>query len=343
MNIYNLIRLYRKINNPRIKLLGLLTMHILRRRYLYIVMDPSLTCNLRCRMCYFSDPEKRKTLHGTFNDEDIKAIADAVFHRGLKLQIGCGAEPTTYKKLADIVRIAKQKGIPNISITTNGNLLTHEWLQELVDNGLTEIILSLHGLQQEIYENMMRGASFDKFKKLLKYIYAIKQENPNFNVRINYTVNKDNIDDLKLAPEIFNELKPDVLQLRPVQDIGSPDYENYSMDEIISKYDECIKPLLQFCENNGITCLYPEHDNLMELEKEDNKRLHLNNIADMLPYFHLSPYSGWKDEFNPYIDTFETYCRRTRRVRYILHELFGLSNKKDTRNDITKALNYQIK
>ena len=319
-------------------------MHVFHKRYLYIAMDPALACNLRCRMCYFSDPETLNEMGGRFTDEDIKAIASTVFHRGLKLQIGCGAEPTTYKALPELVKMAKEKGIPNISITTNGNLLTLNSLQQLVDNGLDELILSTHGMSKEVYERMMVKASFDSFTKLLDNIAIVRKEHPALRVRINYTMCADNMDDLKRFPAVFQNLKPDIIQLRPVQDIGSSEYDNYSVEPIVRKYEDCVKPIVEYCADNQITCLYPKLENLTVIAHDNKKKQHLNSVVDMLPYFHLSPFKGWKSEFNPYEETFEQFARRTHRVRNILRMLFGwkpasVNNQEDT----TRALNYNVK
>ena len=58
-----------------------------------------MACNLRCKMCYFTDEDYVKTLKGQIKDEDLNLIAESIFGRALKLQIGCGTEPTLYKNL----------------------------------------------------------------------------------------------------------------------------------------------------------------------------------------------------------------------------------------------------
>ena len=78
------------------KLLGIALSHFIKRRYFGVYLDPVLACNFRCKMCYFSDVEKRKELTGIMSEQDVRAVAKAVFHRAVKLQIGCGAEPTLY-------------------------------------------------------------------------------------------------------------------------------------------------------------------------------------------------------------------------------------------------------
>lgn len=91
-NFYFLLKINQHIKSVRLKSAGIYLLHLLGKRYFGIFLDPVLACNLRCRMCYFSDEEKRKRFsHGMFKPEDLPRLADAFFHRALKLQIGCGA------------------------------------------------------------------------------------------------------------------------------------------------------------------------------------------------------------------------------------------------------------
>jgi len=84
-------------------------------------------------MCYFSDAETAKKMRGKFSSDDLEAIAKSLFPRALRLQIGCGAEPTVSQNLLQLVQLGKQYGVKHITITTNGNLLTYEKLHKLVE------------------------------------------------------------------------------------------------------------------------------------------------------------------------------------------------------------------
>ena len=344
MNIYTLLKYYRNIKSPRLKLLGILCFHVFHRRYLYILVDPSLSCNFRCRLCFFSDPKTAATMKGYFSLEDIQALANAIFHRGLKLQIGCGAEPMTYSKLPELVKMAYDKGIRNISVTTNGSLLTQEKLRLLVKNGLNEIILSAHGFSKERYEYMMRGGSFNHFQQLLKDIVTVKKEYPQLMFRVNFTICEENVEDLKLLPSLFRDSPPNVIQLRPVQNIGSTAYDNYSMSALQKHYEECIMTTVRFCQENNISCIYPQKKHLNVIAEENQKLEHLHAVVDMLPGFYLAPYEGWKNNFNPYEETFESYSKRTHRVRKCLKMLLGIDKGIGQEVDsVTHSLNYTVK
>ncbi|MCL1938898.1 MAG: radical SAM protein [Candidatus Azobacteroides sp.] len=243
MNIYFLLKLNQWVRSPFIKRMGIFILHITRRRYLGIFIDPVLACNLRCRMCYFSDPEKRKTLKGNFKKEDLSKIAEALFHRALKLQIGCGAEPSLFPYNKKLISLGKQYKIPYISMITNANLFSNdEWL-ELVDAGINEFTLSIHGITKESYEYFMTGASYDKFLNAMKMLTAIKETHSDLKIRLNYTVNKDNLDELQTFFDILGCYKFEILQLRPIQPLGNTDYQYFSWDEIYDRYDQIIENL----------------------------------------------------------------------------------------------------
>ena len=84
MNIYKLLKLNRKIRSHRIKFLALYLLHKFKFRYLAVNLDPVMACNLRCKMCYFTDADYVKTLKGQFKEEELNLVAKAVFKRALK-------------------------------------------------------------------------------------------------------------------------------------------------------------------------------------------------------------------------------------------------------------------
>ena len=87
MDIYKILKFNNAIKNHRVKFLGLWLLSVLNKRYLAIQLDPVLACNLRCKMCYFTDDDYvRKNMKGIFKEENIKEIANAIFKNALKLQ-----------------------------------------------------------------------------------------------------------------------------------------------------------------------------------------------------------------------------------------------------------------
>ncbi|WP_083631450.1 radical SAM protein [Labilibacter marinus] len=222
MNFYSILRYSNKIKSSNIKLIGLFILHILGRRHLSIRIDPSLNCNLFCRMCYFSSMEQRKKLKGIIPESDFEHIARVLFPKAFQVYIGCGAEPTTHRKFIELIELAQKYKVSDIGVVTNGQLLTEKQIEYMCHSGLNELTLSCHGVTKESYEHFMTNSKFDRFKQTLEQINEAKERN-NTNlpeIRINYTVNNRNLSELNNFFDLFDTYKISTLQIRPVLNIG---------------------------------------------------------------------------------------------------------------------------
>lgn len=221
MNFYQILKLNKMIKNPTLKLVGILGASWFGVRHLSIRFDPVLGCNLECRMCYFSNPVRRKELKGRMSLDEIRQMAKCLFPRALQVVVGCGAEPTIHKDYVEIIRLAKHYGVPDISMVTNGMLMSFDDMDQLVQVGLNELILSMHGVSKTVYEHFMQKADYDEFIKRLDWLTQLKQKHQSKlpALRINYTVNADNLDDLQHFFERFGHLDISTLQIRPMFEI----------------------------------------------------------------------------------------------------------------------------
>lgn len=343
MNIYRLLRLAASTAMPApLKLLGLLAMHLTGRRTIGIFIDPVLACNLRCRMCYFSDPVQRAGMHGIIADADLDRIGKALFRRALKLQIGCGAEPTLYKDLEGLVRRGRQSGIPYISLTTNGQLIAagKVSLQSLVAAGLDEITISLHGTSKEIYEELMPGASYDRFVALVDMLAGIKTAYPKFRIRVNYTVNSLNVTDLADDRfwRLWSAVQPDIVQLRPVQELGETSWKDFDMTRLKELYADTIGSVVGECRKRGIMCIAPS---LGQLDTVSTDQDAVSATIEDVTYCYVGPRSCYKADFDIATDSYESYHRRVGTAMRLLRQAFSL-NRGGRRRKVVKKLNYKV-
>ncbi|MDR1436569.1 MAG: radical SAM protein [Candidatus Symbiothrix sp.] len=334
-NFYLLLKINQYIGSVRLKTLGIYFLHRFGKRYFGIFLDPVLACNLRCRMCYFSDEEKRKSFpHRIFTREELSLLADAFFHRALKLQIGCGAEPSLFPYNRELIRLGKEKKIPYISMTTNANRWKDAEWRELVAAGLDEVTLSLHGVNKESYEYFMTGASYETFCSSWQALTEIKKEYPDFKIRINYTVNPDNMTELSGFFSVFSDCALDILQIRPIQQMGNTAYNNFSWDVIYEYYGPVIEKLRKECSARQITFIAPAKQDLLKEEKENT-----GSALVGYTFFYISPKSCWQSDFELGKDTYESYARRTHWGKTLLSGVFRSKSKRVTTK---KQLNYKI-
>ncbi len=329
MNIYSLLKFNRFLKSTFLKSIGIWLLQVLHKRYLVVFFDPILACNFRCRMCYFSSEDRRQKLKGSFKSEDLNRIAEVIFPQALKLQIGCGAEPTIFKHNVDIVRVAKQYGVPYISFTTNANLLVEDEIHNLLEAGLNEFTISLHGVEQETYEYMMKGGSYDIFMNVLRVISKKKLEFPHCKIRVNYTANDQNVEELSRFFKVFEDISIDILQVRPIQDIGGEIKSIQNKVAFNQKFNEIITTLRLECQNKKIMLIAPS--SLSEKPKVNRS----SAIMDAV-YCYISPTTFWHDDLDWRNETFRQYSKR---VNYSSKMFRSIFSKKQLTNN---KLNYEI-
>lgn len=331
MNIYKLLKLNRSIKSHRIKFLGLYLLHKFNQRYLAVNLDPVMACNLRCKMCYFTDADYVKTLKGQFKEEELDQVAKTIFKRALKLQIGCGTEPTLYKDLVKIVSLGKRYKVPYISITTNANLLDEDKIENLLKAGLNEFTISLHGVNKESYENFMKKASYEKFQNNFKAFAKLKSKY-DFKVRINYTFNKDNFYELQDFFEHFDGKSFDILQIRPIQKIGNTEYSDFDLDTLRTDYTRIIKSIRTSCKANNIMLLASD-------QIPDSKDTNESSLIFDYTFCYISPQKFWKDGFDWKHESFNAYSKKIEWSNTLLKNAF---KSKEELKSLSNRLNYEI-
>ena len=304
MNIYSLQKINQIVKFNFVKNIGFWLFHVLNKKYLAIYLDPVLSCNLRCLSCYFSNDEIRKDLKGAFKEEELERVSQAIFARALRLQIGCGAEPTLFKHNPKIIQLGKECGIQHVSLTTNANLLTEEMIKSYLAAGLDEMTISIHGVKKETYEYLMNKASFEKLLEVLEIIAREKQKYPKFILRLNYTINNHNVNELKELFDVYGKFDMNILQLRALRNIGG-EIRSVDTDLNFNKtIQEAVLLLKAQCKKNGVTFIKHKEFLAHDDEVEDK-------YMESASYCYISPKSFWEDDFKWREETFNEYSERT--------------------------------
>ncbi|PWD98000.1 radical SAM protein [Marinilabilia rubra] len=333
MTFYTLLRLHQRIKSRRLKLLGLLAASKFGLRHLSIRIDPVLGCNLACRMCSFSSAEFRKKQKGALTKEEMEGIARVLFPRSFQLMVGCGAEPTKHPGYLELFKLAKKYGVPDIGIVTNGQTLKRHDIEVMKETGVREITLSVHGVKKGTYEKFMTGASYEKFLEVMANIKQIREQSGDKKkpaIRINYTVNSENLEELKDFFEVFRQLPVDVLQIRPIMDIGGK-YRKQLTEDLIPKYNETIRILEEECGQRNIRLLA----NTMDASYD--KPNHDSDIAGLV-YTYISPKTAGQLDVNWQQSSFSEYRKSDKWIPQ-LWKVFLRKNSEG--NGLDKSLKYE--
>jgi len=162
-----------------------------------IQISPTNRCNLRCIHCYFysknvefpaypplrlarikgdilPDPQSLKNYQTQEADVNkLKSLIDDLNRMGVTTyQFSGKGEPFVYKHFMDIAGRIK-KGRNRIYANTNGTLLGHDTIDELINMGFDELRITIMAASKETYVETHPGTSpamFEKIQDSLHYI-----------------------------------------------------------------------------------------------------------------------------------------------------------------------------
>ncbi|NNC67407.1 MAG: GTP 3',8-cyclase MoaA [Gammaproteobacteria bacterium] len=191
-------------------------------------------CNFRCTYCMpkevFNSDYKFLRRDDLLSFEEITRISKVFSCLGVKKIRLTGGEPLLRKKLPILIeQLANVNGIEDISLTTNGVLLTKEVAQQLKDAGLKRITISLDALDDETF----KAISDVKFgvEKVLKAIDVALAADL-LPVKINMVVKRgDNEHSIIPMAKHFHG-SGIILRLIEFMDVGSTNH--WQMDDVFT-------------------------------------------------------------------------------------------------------------
>lgn len=180
-------------------------------------VEPTTSCNLRCPECpsglrSFTRPT------GMLNSETYKKIIDQASDHLTWLHLYFQGEPFLHPRFLDLVNYADEKRIFT-STSTNAHYLTEKLVTQIIQSGLKQIIISLDGITQEIYEKYRVGGDLEKVKKGLIFLVEerkkIKSKFPR--IVLQFLVTGQNEHQIPILKSWAREIQVDELQLKTAQ------------------------------------------------------------------------------------------------------------------------------
>ncbi len=136
----------------------------------YLRLAVTDRCNLRCFYCMPEEGINFLPKPHLLSYEEILRTIRIMANLGISKVRITGGEPFVRKDLIQLMRNIKQtEGIEQLSITTNG-VLTADYIEDLLDIGITNVNLSLDTLDRERFLAMTRR---DELPRVLKTLHAL--------------------------------------------------------------------------------------------------------------------------------------------------------------------------
>ena len=164
----------------------------------YVEIEPTNSCNLRCRMCHVSFEKKKKP---TFLD--LSAV-DFDFFKNARVSIGATYEPTIHPEFNSLLH-QLNKVNAKISLITNAKNLNRKNIPAIFDSDLERVTFSFDGISKYTYEHIRRNGNFDQtLENIEDFITKIRcRQSTHFSV--NNTVMKHNLMEVGETPKFWDK------------------------------------------------------------------------------------------------------------------------------------------
>lgn len=144
-----------------------------------VLIDTISFCNLRCSMCVHSKMTRKK---GIMSWELFAKIIDEVADtdNSVRIWMVFFGEALMLKKrkpnIFDMIAYAKDKGLSDVVINSNANLLDDYAARKLIESGLDAIYIGIDAFSAETYSKIRVGGNYDKTVKNIINLINLKND-----------------------------------------------------------------------------------------------------------------------------------------------------------------------
>ena len=147
-------------------------------------------CNLNCSMCHHNTMVRPK---GVMPLSLFKRLADQLAEHAPTTELWisfCGEPLLEPERLIEVLKYARDVGLKNVNLNTNGMLLTPEWADEIIETGLKLVVFGIDGFSKEVFESFRvladRDMVYANAEHFLKRRDAIGNGKPEVQVQFIY-------------------------------------------------------------------------------------------------------------------------------------------------------------
>jgi Radical SAM superfamily/Iron-sulfur cluster-binding domain len=138
-----------------------------------VQIESTNICNAKCVFCPRDDMERKQ---GIMEMALFRKVVDECAELGIEhVRMHNYGEPFVDRALVDKVRYAKQKGIPQVGMISNGSLITEAASRGMIEAGLDAINISVDASGKETFESTRVGLKYDKVIGNVERLIALRE------------------------------------------------------------------------------------------------------------------------------------------------------------------------
>jgi sulfatase maturation enzyme AslB (radical SAM superfamily) len=139
-----------------------------------VQIESTNICNAKCVFCPRDEMQRRQ---GIMTVELFRKIVDECADLGIThIRMHNYGEAFMDRKLVEKVRYAKQKGIREVGMISNGSLITEPIARGMIEAGLDAINISVDASGKEVFEATRIGLKYDKVIANIERLLRLRTE-----------------------------------------------------------------------------------------------------------------------------------------------------------------------
>jgi hypothetical protein len=139
-----------------------------------VQIEATNICNAKCTFCPRDDMGRKQ---GVMDFDLYTRIVDECARLGIgHVRMHNYGEAFVDKRLPEKIRYAKQRGIREVGVITNGSLLGDDVSKAVIEAGLDAINISLDAAGRDTFESTRLGLKYDKVIANVEGLVRIRQE-----------------------------------------------------------------------------------------------------------------------------------------------------------------------
>jgi MoaA/NifB/PqqE/SkfB family radical SAM enzyme len=139
-----------------------------------VQIESTNICNARCVFCPRDEMHRKQ---GVMNEALYRKVVDECAALGIRhVRLHNFGEPFVDRHLVEKVSYAKQKGILEVGVISNGSLIDEQVARGVVEAGLDAINISVDASGREVFERTRVGLKYDAVIANIERLVRIRKE-----------------------------------------------------------------------------------------------------------------------------------------------------------------------
>src|SRR6478736_5097701 len=139
-----------------------------------VQIESTNLCNAKCVFCPRDEMHRRQ---GVMDMDLFKKVVDECAALGIThVRVHNYGEPFLDKQLVEKVRYAKERGIAEVGMISNGSLITEDLARGMIDAGLDAINISVDAAGKDVFERTRVNLDFDEVTGNIRTLARLRNE-----------------------------------------------------------------------------------------------------------------------------------------------------------------------